>query len=129
MLRRISGHLSITISSLVFLFLRKVGLSRRRPYSVFVKGEPLWLDLDGVVQEIGGFYTVRYVMASSPEDAAARVLRIISEEVSDFAQNPSDKPVQLEVEDCQKLFAGYLTERGGGFTFWPKHPIEDDWPN
>lgn len=119
-------HLSITLASLAFLLLRKVGLSSKHPYSVLLKGEPLWwTGPQGAIEEIGGFYTTRCVMAPTHQDAAARAVGIVKREVQRFARNPSGSPLCVEVEECVKL-DGFLTWRGGGFTFWPKDEAQFD---
>jgi hypothetical protein len=112
----------LTVASFVQFLCRKAGVSSMNPYSVLLRGEPLWwLGPDGLIEEIGGFYTERLVMASSPEDAAARALRIVTREVHGFAHNPSGSPVRIEVENCRKLI-GFISSHGRGFTFWPKAP-------
>jgi hypothetical protein len=119
-------HLSITLASLAFLLLRKVGLPSKHPYSVTLKGEPLWwTGFEGAIEEIGGFYTTRWVMAPSHQEAAARALRMVKKEVQRFARNPSGSPLCVEVEECVKL-DGFLTWRGGGFTFWAKDEAQFD---
>jgi len=38
-------------------------------------------------------------------------------EVRSFAQNPPDRPVAFEVEECVQL-SGIIVSQGGGFSFW-----------
>jgi len=119
-------HISITLASLAFLLLRKVGLSSKRPYSVTLRGEPLWwTGPHGAIEEIGGFYTTRFVMASSDEEAAARAVGTVRKDVRRFAQNPPGSPLCVEIEECLRL-DGFLTWRGGGFAFWPKDEAQFD---
>jgi len=118
--------LSITLGSLALLALRKVGLSSKHPYGVTLKGEPLWwTGLHGQIEEIGGFYTTRYVMASSPEGAAELARRMVSRELQRFARNPLGSPVCIDIEEVSKI-EGFLTWRGGGFAFWPKDEAQFD---
>src|SRR6266568_2460378 len=111
--------LSIMLTSFVFLVCRKVGLSSKYPYRLMLMGEPLWWALDGKLEEIGGFYTTRYVMASSSEEARARAVRMVTNEIQRIARNPPDSPVRIQIEECSKL-DGFVTRQGAGFSFWPK---------
>jgi hypothetical protein len=78
-----------------------------------------WTGPQGAIEEIGGFYTTRWVMASSHQEAAARAVRMVNKEVQRFARNPSGSPLCVEVEECVKL-DGFLTWRDGGVSFWAK---------
>ena len=96
----------ITLGSLVLLVLRKAGLSSKHPYRVMMKGEPLWwTGADGEIEEIGGFFTTRWVMASSDDEAAAHAVRIVEREVEEFVRNPPPSPLCVEVEECVRLKA------------------------
>jgi hypothetical protein len=119
------GTISITLRSLAFLLCRKAGLSSTRPYRVLMKGEPLWLMLVDQVEEIGGFYTTRWVLASSPEEAVAHAVRIVRQDLEREARNPPESPVRIEIEEVAEL-GGYVTWQGGGFTFWPKDEAQFD---
>jgi hypothetical protein len=119
-------QLSITLASLAFLLLRKLGLSSKHPYSVTLRGEPLWwTGPQAGIEEIGGFYTTRWVMASSDREAAEGAVRMVRNEVQRFARNPPGSPLCVEIEECLKL-DGFLTWRGGGFAFWPKDEAQFD---
>jgi hypothetical protein len=106
-----------TITSLAFLVSRKAGLSDKAPYRVMLKGEPLWLDLEGEIEQ-GGFYTTRWVFASSPEEAVGQVVSMVRREAQEFQRNPPESPLVIEVEEAGELASGIMTRRGGGFTFW-----------
>ncbi|HYV66105.1 MAG TPA: hypothetical protein VE964_07665 [Myxococcales bacterium] len=75
------------------------------------------MKIDDRVQEVGGFYTTRCVLASSPEEAVARAVRVARRELKE--RNPPESPVRIEIEEVAEL-GGYATWLGGGFTFWPK---------
>jgi hypothetical protein len=112
---------SITLASLLHLLCREIGLSSKYPYRVMMMGTPLWLVLDGNVEEIGGFYTTRWLMASSSEEATIRAMRM---DLQPIARNPAGSPVQIQIEECSKI-DGFVTRRGGGFSFWPKEGGSD----
>ncbi|SRR5216683_5730722 len=86
--RIVVDNLSIMLTSLVFLFCRKAGLSSKYPYRLILMGKPLWWVLDGKIEEIGGFYTTRFVMASSSEEATARAVRMVTSDIERIAQTP-----------------------------------------
>jgi len=110
---------SITLTSLLHLFSREMGLSSKYPYRVMMMGTPLWWVLEGRVEEIGGFYTTRHVMASSSEEATARAVRMVTSDLRRIARNPAGSPIRIQIEECSKL-DGFVTRQGGGFSFWPK---------
>ena len=120
MSRSLPIDLSVMLVSLFALLCRKAGLSSKYPYSVMLRGEPLWwTGPNGLIEEIGGCYSERLVMASSGEEAAASALRLVAREVQQFARNPSESPICIEVEKCSRL-DGFIWWHGRGFTFWPK---------
>jgi len=111
---------SVVAVSLVALMRRKVGLPARHPYSVMLKGTPLWwIGPDGMIQEIGGFYTERLEMASSPDEATSLALARVKREVQQFAKNPAESPVCIVVTDVYRV-SGFIRWHGRGFTFWSK---------
>ncbi len=117
--RIMADNFAIMLTSLVFFFCRKVGLSSKYPYRLILMGKPLWWVLDGKIEEIGGFYTTRFVMASSSEEATARAVRIVTNDIQRIARNPPGSPVRIQTEECSKL-DGFVTRRGAGFAFWPR---------
>src|SRR5436190_4775816 len=112
--------------SLVALLRRNVGLSAKCPYSVMLEGTPLWwIGPDGMIQEIGGFYTERLEMASSSDEATSLALRRVKQEVREFAKNPAESPVRIVVKDVYRC-SGFIWWHGRGFTFWAKTPEQTE---
>jgi len=84
---------------------------------VRVKGSPFWWSLDGKVEEIGGFYTTRFVMSDSRDAAIAQAVEIVMRDLLPTARNPPDSPVRIEIDECAKL-DGVVTRQGAGLSFW-----------
>jgi hypothetical protein len=109
---------ALFLESALHCALRAAGLSSKHLYSVLVVGTPLWWSApEGGIEETGGFYTTRNVMARSPEAAISRVKEMVGCEASSFARNPPESPLRIEVEKCDRL-RGWVAWRGAGFSFW-----------
>src|SRR4051812_6778023 len=120
MSRLLRINVFLLLASIAAVLCRRLGLGSTHAYGITVRGEPFWMSgPDGLVEEIGGFYTTRYVLAGTPEEAESSALRILTGEMRNVAMNPADSPVQLAVEDCTRL-SGVISWHGGGFTFWVK---------
>ncbi|HXN83707.1 MAG TPA: hypothetical protein VN883_14615 [Myxococcales bacterium] len=72
---------------------------------------------DGAVEEIGGFYATRVVMAKCREEANGRAVETVTREIRTIARNPPESPLRIEIDACMKLDR-LVTEQGGGFSFW-----------
>jgi len=115
---RLLSDIATTVCSAGWLFLRNIGLRAKSPYQVILKGKPLWWTGDGgTPEEIGGFYTTRWVMAWSSGDAIMQATAMVMKETEKFARNPADMPIRIEADHCTRL-RGCLTTAGRGFTFW-----------
>ena len=84
-----------------------------------------WPGPDGQPQEVGGFYTTRWVMASSCEEAIAGATQMVRDEIDKYRPAERRAPIEIEVERCAGL-EGYLTTRGRGFAFWMMNEEPDD---
>jgi hypothetical protein len=105
---RVTGaNLSVRCASTYHLVRRRLGLASKSPYRVMFKGPRV------PKYRVAGFYTARWVMARSAEDAVARAAAMVVGDLGD----PSVKPGDLVVEECVAL-EGLLRRRGAGFTFW-----------
>ena len=120
MRRLLQINVFLLLTSILAVVCRRLGLGSTSSYSVMLSGEPLWWTApDGSIEQIGGFFTTRFVVARSSQEAESSALRMVSRELEDFAVNPADCPVQLTVEQCSRL-SGVISSHGGGFAFWPK---------
>lgn len=72
-------------------------------YEVELNGQNYWLEVDGVPRRMG-FYTLRYVEAVSPEDAARAAIRTLRshESLANLLNEPSDSP-KIYAEDVIEL--------------------------
>ena len=84
---------------------------------MFLRGEE-----SQAVQRLG-FFTTRWVHASSPEAAGELACKIVVDELAATGTlNPEDQPVTAQVEEVQGLsWLESLRRRsaGGGFSFFP----------
>jgi hypothetical protein len=111
-------ELAITASSAFFSVLRVLGFSSRRTFLLRVCGEPAWWTGAGdQAPQIGGFFTTRACVASSPEEASRRIEARIRSELREVLQNPPHAPLVLTVEEVSVL-SGVVTASGGGFSMW-----------
>lgn len=94
---------------------------KTKKYKVFLKGQNLWLNLDGQPERLG-FYTTRFVEAATGENAATTAVQMIRDDPdisSQILNKPSDAPVVFaeEVEEIEpSLDVGYTNT---GYTFYP----------
>jgi len=80
-----------------------------------VKVESEWSTKQEVQR--AGFFTTRFVAASSVDEAVEKAMRIVAEDLESIVVNGADQPYELEVEQVYE----YLAERdvGAGFTWYP----------
>jgi len=103
-MRPLLEHLAIAYGSTYQLLLRAVGRSGKHPYTVMVRGEPLWWrDGDANVAVNGGFYSTRVVMARSQDEAEAAAIDLVRDEVRKIARNPNGSPVIFDIEECARM--------------------------
>jgi hypothetical protein len=91
-------------------------------YRVFVHGQNLLTQVDGVRQRIG-FYTNVFIEAVTSADAEARAIELIRQDahLRDIILNPDDDPLNLTVDEVQEIesFNGVQLPRTG-FTLYPE---------
>jgi len=117
-MRALLEHLAIVCESTCHLLLRAVGRSGKHPYTVIVRGQPLWWrDGDGNVAGNGGFYSTRVVMAGSQREAEASAIHLVRDAVSAIARNPKESPVTFAIEECARM-EGIAWRQFRGFSFW-----------
>ena len=79
-------------------------------------------DIPGQIERLG-FFTTRFVVASSVESATALALQMVREELGDLLTNAVDQPYELQVEEAHEDPDGYHQFGvGGGFTWYPDDP-------
>ena len=72
-------------------------------YEVELNGQNFWLEVDGVPRRMG-FYALRYVVASTPQDAVhAAVKAIRSHESLTNVLNDRSDPPKIYAEDIIEL--------------------------
>lgn len=92
-------------------------------YEVELNGQNFWLEVDGVPRRLG-FYTLRYVEASSPADAVKAAVRATRshESLANVLNDRSDAP-RIHAEDVIELSEEpQAEEMDPGLSFYP----EDD---
>jgi hypothetical protein len=105
---RVTGaNLAVRCASTYHLLRRRLGLASKSPYRVMFRGPR------APKYRVAGFYTARWLMARSAEEAVARAAEIVVSDLGD----PSVKAGDLTVEECVVL-EGLLRQRGAGFSFW-----------
>src|SRR5262245_66311948 len=125
-LKRVLSDGATAVCSAGWLFLGKIGLRAKSPYQVILKGEPLWwTGAGGRPEEIGGFYTTRWVMAWSSSEAIIRATAIVMKQTGKFARNPAHMPIRIELDHCMQL-RRCLTTVGRSFTFWNNKDEDPD---
>jgi hypothetical protein len=81
---------------------------------------------DGKMDKNGGFYTTRVVLARCPQEAIDSVIAMVERKAVSFSENPSDLPLEIQVDACVEL-KGCVTRPGGGFSFWVGDPKLWEW--
>jgi hypothetical protein len=105
---RVAGaNLAVRCASTYHLVRRRLGLPAKSPYRVMLMGPRV------PKYRVAGFYTARWLMARSAEEAMARAAAMVVSDLGD----PSVKAGDLTVEECV-LLDGLLRQRGAGFSFW-----------
>lgn len=77
-------------------------------YRVFVHGENLLTEADGVRQR-HGFYTNVFIEALTPEDAESAAIELIRQDthLRDITLNADDDPLNLSVDEVQEIGSFY----------------------
>ena len=72
-------------------------------YEVELNGRNFWMEVDGVPRHVG-FYTLRYVDAKSPQEAAQAAVQAVrqSESLANVLNDRSDPP-KIYAEDIIEL--------------------------
>lgn len=85
-------------------------------FSVFVRGENILADVDGVTRRVG-FFTTCHVEADSAELAGKRAVGLLRADpkLIDLERNPDDDPLRLVIEEVCPIgkFAGLKLPRTG----------------
>jgi hypothetical protein len=112
------GDASILLTSAVCLLARRIGFRAKQAYVLRLSGEQLSLPaLAEGLDAPRGFYTTRWVMARSREEAIARATAVVRADLERLGQSAHAPPPNIEIEACVRL-EGYVRRRGGGFGFW-----------
>ena len=87
-------------------------------YSVFIRGENLFIEIDGKIGRYG-FYTTRYVEAEDENAATSIVLELIQKELAKVSLNDSTDAPLLEMEEIQEIESfGDIKPPGSGFSLF-----------
>jgi len=90
---------------------------RRKWYGVLINGERFALSFDGV-PKMTGFFTTRFVEASSRKEAAASAIRIVQNDpkLQDIVMNDSQDLPILCAEEIEQVD---VPQQATGFAFYP----------
>jgi len=99
-----------------------------RRFAVWLQGEGCrvlmgrrrWGFLSPRKEEWLGFYTMRVVQASCPEDAAREAVDMVRRELSELVRNRIDEPWQVRVEKVEEAAADVCPQLG--FSWFPEEP-------
>ena len=87
-------------------------------YRVMLKGENFVMKLSGK-QTVHGFYTTRYVEATSEDDAEMKAVELIREDnyLRERVRNPKSDLPMIYLKEIEML-ASHSGEAGSGYTFY-----------
>ncbi len=92
-----------------------------RKYQIYINGENFLMMNEGS-KILMGFYTTRWVEASSSEEAEMKAIKLIKNDQSlrRATLNEKEDPLMLYVEEISELenFEG-VNPPGAGYTFYP----------
>lgn len=106
--------------SIAFALLRGAGISRRHPYIVMVRAEPVsWRDSETNSSGAGGLFASRVVFAASQAEAEERALAYARVAVLSVFESPTTAPVQFQVEKSDRINC-IAWRQPGGFSLYER---------